>query len=62
MHKVKNKSNGEADVVSGDSSDSAVCLVVFVGCVAGHDEWILDSLCSFHIWSNRDWFSSYEFV
>ncbi|CAD6231032.1 unnamed protein product [Miscanthus lutarioriparius] len=37
-------------------------LVVFVGCVAGRDEWILDSACSFHICSNRDWFSSYESV
>ena len=35
-------------------------MVVFAGCVAGHDEWILDSVCSFHICTNRDWFSSYE--
>ena len=28
--------------------------------IAGHDEWILDSACFFHIYTNRDWFSSYE--
>ncbi|CAD6239766.1 unnamed protein product [Miscanthus lutarioriparius] len=37
-------------------------LIVFVGCVAGRDEWILDSACSFHICSNRDWFNSYKSV
>ncbi|CAD6267684.1 unnamed protein product [Miscanthus lutarioriparius] len=37
-------------------------LVVFAGCVAGHDECILDSACSFHICSNRDWFTSYKSV
>ena len=34
----------------------------FVGCVSCHDEWILDSDCSFHVCCNRDWLSTYEFV
>nr|ABA97036.1 retrotransposon protein, putative, Ty1-copia subclass [Oryza sativa Japonica Group] len=38
------------------------CLIVFAGCVAGHDEWIFDTACLFHICINRDWFSSYKFV
>ncbi|CAD6252660.1 unnamed protein product [Miscanthus lutarioriparius] len=64
-YKPKNKSDGDgkASVVSAaDSSDSGDVLVVFTGCVVGRDEWILDSACSFHICSNRDWFSSYESV
>ena len=63
MYTPINKSNGDgkASVVSVvDNSDSGDVLVVFAGCVAGRDEWILDSACSFHICSNRDWFSSYE--
>jgi len=47
-----------AGAVSDD--DSGDCLVVFAGCVIGHDEWILDSACSFHICTNRNWFSSYN--
>ncbi|CAD6232026.1 unnamed protein product [Miscanthus lutarioriparius] len=47
--KLQNKEKRNGDV-----------LVVFVGCVAGRDKWILDSTCSFHICSNRDWFSSYK--
>lgn len=31
-------------------------------CVADHDEWILDTTCSFRICINRDWFSSYKSV
>ncbi|CAD6245913.1 unnamed protein product [Miscanthus lutarioriparius] len=64
-YKPKNKSDGDgkASVVSDvDNSDLGHVLVAFAGCVAGRDEWILDSACSFHICSNRDWFSSYEFV
>ena len=63
--KPKNKSDGggRAYVVSAvDNSDSRDVLVVFAGCVAGRDERILDSACSFHICSNRDWFSSYKSV
>ena len=59
MYKPKNKSDGDgkASIVSAvNISDSGDVLVVF----AGRDEWILDSACSFHIFSNRDWFSSYE--
>ena len=64
-YKPKNKSDGDgkASIVSAvDNSDSGDVLVVFAGCVAGRDEWILDSICSFHICSNRDWFSSYKSV
>ena len=28
--------------------------------IAGHDEWIFDSACFFHIYTNRDLFNSYE--
>ena len=60
-YQQKNKTEGNASVVSGtDSIDSGDCLVTFAGCVAGHDEWILDSACSFHIYINREWFSSYK--
>ena len=58
--KKKNKSDGKASVASAGENSESDCLVVFAGCVAGHDEWILDSACSFHICTNRDWFSSYE--
>jgi len=59
--KNKSEGDGKASVVSSDNSDGD-CLVVFVGCVAGNDEWILDTACSFHICCNREWFSSYESV
>ncbi|CAD6206844.1 unnamed protein product [Miscanthus lutarioriparius] len=61
--KRKNKSAGKVSVVAAaaaSNDDSGDCLVVFAGCVAGHDEWILDSACSFHICTNRNWFSSYK--
>jgi hypothetical protein len=46
-------------IVSGvENSDLEDSLVVFAGCVSGHDEWILDSTCSFHIYNNTYWFSS----
>ena len=65
-YQPKNKSDGDgkASVVSAaaDGSDSGDVLVVFASCVASRDEWILDSTCSFHICSNRDWFSSYDSV
>ena len=59
--KGKSESDGNASVAAGDeNSDSGDALVVLAGCVVGRDEWILDSACSFHICTNRDWFSSYE--
>ena len=59
--KRKQKSAGKVSVAAAASDDdSGDCLVVFAGCVAGHDEWILDSACSFHICTNRNWFSSYK--
>ena len=59
--KRKNAANGyTSNVVSAASnnSDSGDCLAVLAGCVASNDEWILDSACSFHIYTNKDWFSS----
>jgi len=59
--KRKNAANGNtSNVVSAaaNNSDSGDCLAVLAGCVASHDEWILDSACSFHICTNKDWFSS----
>lgn len=64
--KLKNKENrknnpdgnGKASIVSGASSDNGDCLVIFAGCVSSREEWILDSACSFHICTNKDWFSS----
>ena len=58
--KKKNNSDGKASIVFAADSDSGDCLVVLAGCVSGHDEWILDSACSFHICINKDWFSSYK--
>ena len=58
--KRKINSDGKASVASAADNSELDCLVVFAGCVAGHDEWILDSTCSFHMCTNRDWFSSYE--
>ena len=61
--KRKNAANGNtSNVVSAaaNNSDSGDCLIVLAGCVASHDEWILDSACSFHICTNKDWFSSFE--
>jgi hypothetical protein len=51
QNKDKRKSDGKAFVISGaENSDSGDCLVVFVGCVVGHDEWVFDTACSFHIY------------
>ena len=59
----KNKTDGKASIISGaENSDEGDYLIVLAGCVAGHDEWILDSACSFYICTNRDWFSSYKHV
>jgi hypothetical protein len=59
---MKNNPDGKASVVTGVGSNSRDCLVVLVGCVSGNEEWILDSACSFHICTNRDWFSSFKSV
>ena len=60
--KRKNNSDGKASVASDVDNSELDCLVVFAGCVDGHDELILDSACSFHMCTNRDWFSSYELL
>jgi len=51
---------GKVSAAAASDDDSGDCLIVFAGCVAGHDEWILNSACSFHICTNRNWFSSYK--
>jgi hypothetical protein len=56
----KNNPDGKAFVVTGVGSDSGDCLVVLAGCVSGNEEWILDSACSFHICTNKDWFGSFK--
>ena len=38
---------GEAAVVDGSSDGE--CLAVLAAFVSRHDEWILDTACSFHI-------------
>jgi len=58
--KRKNNYDGKTSVASAADNSQSDCLVVFAGCVADHDEWILDSACSFHMCTNRDWFSLYE--
>jgi hypothetical protein len=64
--KLKNKENrknnvdGKASVVTGAGSNSGDCLVVLAGCVSGNEEWMLDSACSFHTCTNRDWFGSFK--
>jgi hypothetical protein len=51
----KNKSAGKVSVAAAASDDdSGDRLVVLAGCVAGHDEWILDFACSFYICTNRN--------
>jgi hypothetical protein len=63
MFRPKNKFNGDgkASVISSDNSNGE-CLVVFAPCVSCDDEWILDISALFHIFCNKDWFGSYEFV
>jgi hypothetical protein len=46
---------GNTYVAATDSSDRSEVLVAFVGCANNGDEWILDSVASFHICINRDW-------
>jgi hypothetical protein len=59
---MKNNLDGKASIVSCASFDTRDCLVVLVGCFSGHEEWILDSACSFRICINKDWFSSFTHV
>jgi hypothetical protein len=58
-----NSDEGNASVAATtDSSDRSEVLVAFAGCANNGDEWILDSVASFHICINRDWFITYDFV
>jgi hypothetical protein len=57
---MNNNPDGKASVVASAGPDFGDCLVVLAGRVSGNEEWILDSACSFHICTNRDWFSSFK--
>ncbi|KAG8489132.1 hypothetical protein CXB51_017197 [Gossypium anomalum] len=54
------ESFGEADVVE-DYSDGEL-LAASANNSKVSEEWILDSGCTFHMSSNRDWFTTYETV
>ncbi|KAG8500494.1 hypothetical protein CXB51_002743 [Gossypium anomalum] len=54
------ENSGEVDVVE-DYSDGEL-LVTSVNNSEVSEEWILDSGCTFHMSSNRDWFTTYETV
>ncbi|KAG8473176.1 hypothetical protein CXB51_035117 [Gossypium anomalum] len=54
------ENSSEADVVE-DYSDGKL-LVASVNNSKVSEEWILDSSCTFHMSSNRDWFTTYETV
>ena len=43
-----------------DGSDNVLTIVVSDG--RFNDEWILDSGCSYHMYLNRDWFTTYESI
>jgi hypothetical protein len=47
-----------------DNSDDANGDMLSVSSNSEHlvDFWILDSMCSFHMTSNRDWFDNYKLV
>ena len=45
----------------GDSSDSEFCLVGHQN-IVGFDEWILDTGCTSHICSYKEWFFNFEEV
>lgn len=57
--KGKPDDEGNTSLAADDSFDGGV-LVAFAGCAKTNDEWILDSVCTFHMCPNRDWFATYE--
>ena len=59
-YREKGKSNDESNVFVAASKADGDLLVAFVGCAYSDDEWILDSIASFHICINRDWFVTYD--
>jgi hypothetical protein len=69
--KLKNKEEGDkpssffvASVIEENSEYSGFVLSVTVIIFYGHfsDKWVLDTTCTFHMSSKRDWFASYELV
>ena len=51
----------KVSVVENDHNDGEL-LLVSDGHSKPSKEWVLDSCCTFHMCSNRDWFSTYENV
>ena len=51
--------SSEAGVVELDYSDREL-LVAFHGDFKLNEDWILDSGCTFHMTSNRNWFLTYD--
>nr|AAM08562.1 Putative retroelement [Oryza sativa Japonica Group]AAM10749.1 Putative retroelement [Oryza sativa Japonica Group] len=59
--KGKKEEEGKAAVVTDEKSDAKL-LVAYAGCAQTSDQWILDTACTYHMCSNRDWFATYEAV
>src|SRR6266540_1757761 len=55
-YKAKGKfdEEGKASIAANDSNSDAKILVAFAGCASSGDEWILDTVASFHICQYRD--------
>jgi hypothetical protein len=56
--KPKGKTDGRASVGSNNSSDNGDVLIAFAGCASNDSLWILDSICSYHVYINRALFST----
>jgi len=62
-YREKGKSNDEGNASSAASkvdNSTGHMLVAFVGCTNSGDEWIHDSVASFHIRINRHWSVTYD--
>ena len=53
--------SAEASYVEVEFSDHGYIFVV-ANPYRSKDDWILDSGCTYHISSNRNWFSTYKFI
>jgi hypothetical protein len=60
----ENKGSSKSVNVVEDNSNDADGDMLSVASNSKHpvDSWILDSACSFHVTSNRDWFDTYRSV
>jgi hypothetical protein len=57
----RSEDDGKASIAS-ENFDQGDVLIAFAGCISIKDEWILDSACSYHVCTNKDYFSAYESV